>query len=110
MTYSQEIGKTEESESEEPEGAGRYKNRMMIKESLLIKREFGRFPLVYARKERACLLFVIGCMLYNPMSVNWNEEAHYSLARNLNGKDGFMLEKSFNQGVYEVDLMIASSD
>ncbi|XP_050294112.1 uncharacterized protein LOC126734498 isoform X2 [Anthonomus grandis grandis] len=54
--------------------------------------------------------FIIECTLYNPMSVNWNKNAHFALAKILNGKDVFMMEKSYNDGIFEVDLMIASSD
>ncbi|XP_060527400.1 RING finger protein 17 [Cylas formicarius] len=50
------------------------------------------------------------CMLFNPMNVDWNKRAHYTLAKTLNGKEVYMMVKSENCGILEVDLMISSTD
>ncbi|KAL1509362.1 hypothetical protein ABEB36_004116 [Hypothenemus hampei] len=54
--------------------------------------------------------YAIECSLYNPMDVKWNKNAHLSLLKIINGRDVHVLERRFNQGVWEVDLMLASSD
>ncbi|XP_030759093.1 RING finger protein 17 isoform X2 [Sitophilus oryzae] len=54
--------------------------------------------------------FAIHCSLHNPLGVNWNKNSHFALARILNGKDICMVVKNVENGIHDVDLMLASSD
>ncbi|CAH1134389.1 unnamed protein product [Ceutorhynchus assimilis] len=52
----------------------------------------------------------IQCSIYNAMVSSWHETAHYSLLHIIQGKETYVTEMCYRNGIHEVDLMVASLD